>query len=271
MADTVCSNCGRRIDSETRFCPGCGAPVINMGPQVSPSSTTPLGGGKGYGPDNSMYPLGTPLGTSQHQRVATQPLSRRTAPKKKSKNVWVPVLFLLFFAILAGSVAFFVINNNKKSHRGAPLVFEGPETAEMVDIESPAVEEVVVEEPVEEVIVETEGLTEINAVQYVKGTLRNSKGSYPIVMYYELGYDDSFTGRYAYNLTLNKYGDVAASWITMRGFYTIDGNKIDVEAYTYLYGEEEPFEAMEMTIRDSYISGVITNMNTYEPFDLYLK
>ncbi len=271
MSDTVCSNCGRRIDPEARFCPGCGAPVVIMGPGVNKSSITPLGGGKGYGPDNSMYPLGTPLGTSQHQRVATQPLPRPGAPKKKSKNLWVLVVPFLFFAVVAGTGAFFLMNNGNKSHRGAPLVFNDQESAGMVDIAEPMAEEVVTEEAVEEVVVDTSDLTELGALQYVKGTLRNSKGSYPIVMYYELGYNDSFTGRYAYNLTLNKYGDVAASWITLRGNYTIDGNQIHVDAYTYLYGEPDPFESLYMTIHDSYISGTITNLDTYDDFDLYVK
>lgn len=88
---------------------------------------------------------------------------------------------------------------------------------------------------------------------------------YPIEVRLDIDPDGVVTGKYAYQSTLGKYGDVPSSWFTLRG--TDMGADLVLDGSNPDYGV---FERWEVSLKGegdmASLSGIATNFNTYEYF-----
>lgn len=212
--------------------------------------------------NGSAWANTTPLGRSRAESAPTQPLGgRRAASPGNKKFNWVPVVAIVLFAAAAGLVTFLLMNNGSK--RGPAIEFGGDDY-EAADPEA-VVEVVAVEEaaPVDR-------SNDSGDRVWVKGEASDYKGSYPIRMTFEMSQSGRFVGKYAYEVTLRKYGRGPSSWFVIDGTCGSRGYYTDVEAYTYMYGESEPFEKLDLVVGPDDVTGTLTNLATGEVFDIDL-
>ena len=106
---------------------------------------------------------------------------------------------------------------------------------------------------------------------YMTGYVSNDEGDYQIAMNITIDSDGKVQGRYNYDLTVKKYGDVPSSY-----FY-LDGNVVDNEGNivmtSRLYGKDEAFETIKLRLSDDkkYLDGTLENCNSHGRYTVALS
>ncbi len=105
---------------------------------------------------------------------------------------------------------------------------------------------------------------------HMTGYVSNEKGEYPIAMNITINIDGTVSGRYNYDLTVKKYGDVPSSYIYLIGNVDHQGNIIMTSR---MYGKEDPFEniTLQFTKGKEYLDGWLENCKTHSRYSVSLS
>lgn len=167
-------------------------------------------------------------------------------PKKSGKGMMITIIVLLVLILVGGGVAAVLLLGDKNDKPKDQSTAK--DSTESV-ASKPATE--------------AEEAEEIDPIKHYD--ISTIISGYPIEVRLDIDPDGVVTGKYAYQSTLGKYGDVPSSWFTLRG--TDMGGDLVLDGSNPDYGV---FERWEVSLKGegdmASLSGIATNFNTYEYF-----
>ena len=265
VENRTCSRCGHELGTYEKLCRGCGTPNPYY---------------RGTNPMNSVSPASPKMPDLPKQNAGTpvQEYQPETSKKSNKTGIWIGLSCL--GAVIIGVVAWLLISGDiltKKDKITQEEVVEnhketGPTRYEEDNFEGYYDEEEIVEEVIADTTptVVTADESSSNGMFGRKYTLHGVIDKYPVKFELNISENGKVIGRYCYESTVRKYGDVPSSYFSLTG--KIDDDRLLL--YSRLHGKEENFERIELYLNDSYngaeLSGGLENVSTGTYFTVNL-